>query len=97
MNEDISSFAEQTSLLEKRIVELEARIEKLQNLSTRQSGRISVLDNKLPNTSLLSPNFLVRAFTVWGYFVVAQVLLIVIFYGAVFGLGMLFVFLAAGR
>lgn len=58
---------------------------------------MSVLYDKLPNTSLLSSNFLARAFTVWGHFVVAQFLLIVIFYGAVFALGTLAVFLAAGR
>ncbi|KPL20365.1 MAG: hypothetical protein AMJ93_12095 [Anaerolineae bacterium SM23_84] len=37
--------------------------------------RIAYLEGQLPNTKLLSPNFLTRAFTVWAHYFVANLII----------------------
>ena len=53
--------------------------------------RISVLEQRLPKTNLLSPRFLTRAFAVVGhYFVAGLIIELVVFagLGLLFGLGL---------
>jgi len=50
---------------------LQDRLEDLQAQITRQEGEIEALNQRLPDTNIINPNFLVRAFTVWGHYVVA--------------------------
>ena len=50
---------------------LQDRLEDLQAQITRQEAEIEALNQRLPDTNIISPNFLVRAFTVWGHYVVA--------------------------
>lgn len=82
-----SQFRSQTELvnylntLEQRIDVLEAENQALKNgqqasLEIDISGRVQdVMDERLPRTRILSSNFLVRAFTIWGYFFIAQLII----------------------
>ena len=67
--EESSSTAcvlEHVIAMEKRIIWLENQIEQSKNNSSA--------------TNLLSPNFLSRAFAVWGHFMVAQLLIFIPLY-----------------
>ena len=54
------------------ILELQQRV---QVLETRLESIEASGSADLPQTSLLSPNFLARAFTVWGHYFVANLLI----------------------
>lgn len=65
--------------LEKRLLVLERENQALQeqkeglNRHVQEPG--GEAQKLLPKTSLLSPNFLLRAFTVWGHYFVAQLII----------------------
>lgn len=63
--------------LEKRIMYLEVENERL----FREIKDIP--ESNLPNTQILSPDFLRRAFAIWGHYFVAQLILGLIIYGLV--------------
>ncbi len=71
---------------------LDKRIAALESEEKVIKGAINDLGNenyfRLPRTGLLSHNFLWRAFTIWGHYFVAQLIL-----GLFFGLIYLFIFL----
>ena len=54
------------------VLELRGRVQTLEGKleSIETSGGVGI-----PQTSLLSPNFLARAFTVWGHYFVANLLI----------------------
>ncbi len=66
--------------LERRIIQLENQVQQFEKLATQQQTIITTLSNKLPNTSLLSPSFLSRAFTVWGHAIAAQLMIVIPLY-----------------
>ena len=66
--------------LESRIVQLENQVQQFDILATQQQAVITTLSNKLPNTLLISPSFLARAFTVWGHAIAAQLMVTVPLY-----------------
>jgi len=79
-------LTEYLSTLEQRVNMLEAENRELR--TTPLARPESITDRKaiakynsqdLPNTSLLSPNFLKRAFTVWGHWFTAQLVVSTIF------------------
>jgi hypothetical protein len=84
------------ALLENRITELEERNQKqltaIEDLQQRPQPR--PLEAHLPKTNLVSPNFLKRAFAVWGHYFVASLILALIS-GAIY-LVVFVVILAAG-
>jgi len=65
--------------LEKRVVALERENRDLEGQKQNLNAYIGELGGDaqklLPKTSLLSPNFLMRAFTVWGHYFVAQLII----------------------
>lgn len=65
--------------LEKRLLALERENQALQGQKEILNHYIQELggdaQKMLPKTSLLSPNFLLRAFTVWGHYFVAQLII----------------------
>ena len=73
------------------IMQLENKIELLEAQLQRQAEQISALSDRLPDTNLISPNFIKRAFTVWGHYVVAGFIIAVPF----ICLSMVFVLIAA--
>jgi hypothetical protein len=61
------------------LASLESRIQALESQNSALQKYIGDLggdaQKMLPKTSLLSPNFLQRAFTVWGHYFVAQLII----------------------
>ncbi len=105
-----SQFRTQTELI-RYLENLEQRIEVLeaenQALREAQKGYTetdlpalpyqinALLDERLPKSKMFSLNFLTRAFTVWGHYFTAQ--LIILAGLLVIGLSIRIVILAAGR
>ncbi|HSQ27009.1 MAG TPA: hypothetical protein VLM80_07775 [Anaerolineales bacterium] len=56
-----------------------AHIQELQRQIAAQAYRIAELETRLPQTNLISPNFLTRAFAVWGHYFVSNLILGIIF------------------
>jgi hypothetical protein len=54
---------------------LEGRIAQLEDHVHQLEKQISYLQNRLPNTSLLSPKLLTRAFTVYGHSILAGLII----------------------
>ena len=65
--------------LEKRVMTLEAQLRHLSDSVNRASAIA-----KLPNTAIVSPSFLSRAFAVWGHYFVAQLLIAIPIYCILF-------------
>jgi hypothetical protein len=76
---DMNELTDYLDSLEKRIKALERENEGLQTQKDSLNRYIHELGGDaqklLPKTSLLSPNFLLRAFTVWGHYFVAQLII----------------------
>jgi hypothetical protein len=66
--------------LEKRVMTLEAEVRRLSASVTEASALSSNAIAKLPNTAIVSPSFLSRAFAVWGHYFVAQLLIAIPIY-----------------
>lgn len=66
--------------LERRVVHLESQLQHFKIQLAQQESIIATLEKKLPNTSLLSPNFFIRAFTAWGHVVFIQFIFGVLVY-----------------
>jgi hypothetical protein len=54
---------------------LQDQISHLQEQLDSQKLALEAVNKRLPETNLISPNFLKRAFTVWGHYVVAGFLI----------------------
>jgi hypothetical protein len=72
-------YSEMITKMEDRIVQLENELGSLSGRLQESLSRITELENKLPNSSLVSPKFLPRAFTVWGHYFVANFLIAIPF------------------
>ena len=73
------------------IMQLENKIELLEAQLQRQAEEINSLSDRIPDLNIISPNFLKRAFTVWGHYVVAGFIIAIPF----MCLSMLFVLMLA--
>ena len=51
--------------------ELQSKMILLEEQVQAQAGEIEALNERIPDSNIISPNFLKRAFTVWGHYVVA--------------------------
>jgi hypothetical protein len=74
--------------MEKRLIFLEGEVARLNQLVQEASNQALDAAGRLPNTSILSPNLLTRAFAVWGHAVVAQLLIGIPIYCLIFLLAM---------
>jgi hypothetical protein len=75
MSAQFNNMNELTSYLdtmENRVKALESQNESLRNYVTAMGGDAAKM---LPKTGLLSPSFIQRAFTVWGHYFVAQLII----------------------
>lgn len=57
--------------LELSLEQLQSRVEKLERQLQINSIDIEGISKRVPDSNIISPNFLKRAFTVWGHYVVA--------------------------
>lgn len=80
------------SMQEKRISDLEEinhdLLEKLEDEYDTHNEIIDIVEDAIPNSSILSNNFLARAFAIWGHFFIAQLII-----GLVLGAFYLVIFL----
>jgi len=51
--------------------ELQSKMILLEEQVQAQAGEIEALHERIPDSNIISPNFLKRAFTVWGHYIVA--------------------------
>jgi hypothetical protein len=56
--------------------------ESIKNIIVHHNDIAHFIDDELPDTDLLSRNFLKRAFAVWGHYFIAQLII-----GVIFGIG----------
>lgn len=75
--------------LESKIIQLENKVQQLENRIAQQDRNIKGVVGRLPNTSIISPNFLTRAFAVWGHMFVAQLIIVIPIYCIIIGLSIL--------
>ena len=79
-----SELLDYLNVVEQRLKALELENHRLRSIAPPKievdTNLISQhVDNALPQTNLISPSFFKRAFTVWGHFFVAQLIIGVIF------------------
>ncbi|HWS24334.1 MAG TPA: hypothetical protein VN226_07880 [Anaerolineales bacterium] len=68
--------------MQTKILELEDQVNRLRDeIVNNQFSR-----NTLPKTNILSPNFLTRAFAIYGHTLVAGLIVGIIFYCIIFGI-----------
>ena len=51
--------------------EMQDKIDSLEQQVQRLSIELDALEERVPDSNIISPNFFKRAFTVWGHYVVA--------------------------
>jgi len=66
--------------LEKRIMYLEGEIATLRQGVENAFRQSAAVSSNLPNTAIISPSFLSRAFAVWGHLFVAQLIITIPIY-----------------
>ena len=59
--------------------ELQSRMILLEEQVQAQAGEIEALNERIPDSNIISPNFLKRAFTVWGHYIVAGFIIVLPF------------------
>jgi len=67
----------------------EGRLAILETQYQQALQRIATLESRIPNSSIMSPKFLSRAFTVWGHMIVAQLIVTIPIYCIAIGIGLL--------
>jgi hypothetical protein len=70
--------------LERRIMQLEAEIQRLHMQQQQADSSLSSVYRRLPDIGILSPNFLRRAFTAYGYTLVAGLIVAIPIYCIIF-------------
>ena len=67
----------------------EERLAVLETQYQQALQKIATLESRIPNSSIISPKFLSRAFTVWGHMIAAQLIITIPIYCIIFGFGLL--------
>ncbi len=77
--------------LQVQLEQLNSQIEQLQEQLQVQAVELAELQGRVPNTNIISPKFLSRAFAVWGHYVVAGFIIAIPFIclGSLFALVMM--------
>ena len=57
--------------LQFQLGQLKSQIEQLQGQLDAQDNELADLKDRIPDSNIISPKFLNRAFTIWGHYVVA--------------------------
>ena len=57
--------------LQIQLGQLKSQIEQLQEQFKAQEIELAELKDRIPDSNIISPKFLNRAFTVWGHYIVA--------------------------
>ncbi len=65
--------------LQIQLGQIYSQIEKLQGQIQAQEIELAELKDRIPDSNIISPKFLNRAFTVWGHYVVAGLIILIPF------------------
>jgi hypothetical protein len=57
--------------LQTQLIQLNSQVEQLQARIQTQEIELAELNSRIPDSNIISPKFLNRAFTIWGHYVVA--------------------------
>ena len=76
-----------TSLL--TLQQLQTKVDFLEEQLQAQSTELEMVKERIPDSNIISPNFLKRAFTVWGHYIVAGFIIVIPFMCLAFGFAML--------
>ena len=69
--------------------QLQNKVDLLEDQLRVQSAEMEMVKERIPDSNIISPNFLKRAFTVWGHYVVAGFIIAIPFMCLTFGFAML--------
>jgi hypothetical protein len=76
---DLSELSEYIDNQDKKIAALETKIKEIivavNSSNAEVTDILKYCDDHIPNTGILSQNFLLRAFSVWGHYFVAQLII----------------------
>lgn len=67
----MSSKSGSADSVEETLEQLSMKLEQLEDQIATLSDENEALRERIPDTNLISPKFLNRAFTVWGHYIVA--------------------------
>ncbi len=73
---ETSGSAEQWEI---KLEQLNSKVEQLQGQLEAQSIEFEALVDRIPDSNIISPKFLNRAFAVWGHYVVAGLIIVLPF------------------
>lgn len=76
--------------LHAQIGDLNLQVHNLQLALQQQQATVAALQARIPNSAVVSPKFLNRAFAIWGHTLVAGLIIGFVFYCGVFILMMVF-------
>ena len=76
--------------LTQQLGELELQIHQIEASLQQQGIAIGTLQARIPNSAVISPKFLNRAFAIWGHAFVAGIVLAIVVYGGAFLIALLF-------
>jgi len=65
--------------LQIQLGQLNSQIEQLQGQLQAQETELAEVKERIPDSNIISPKFLNRAFTVWGHYVVAGLIILIPF------------------
>jgi len=69
--------------------QLQNKVDLLEDQLQVQSAEMEMVKERIPDSLILSPNFLKRAFTVWGHYVVAGFIIAIPFMCLIMGFSLL--------
>jgi len=70
--------------LEKRLMFVESELQRMKDAINQAKELSKSVTTKLPDTAIISPSFISRAFAVWGHALVAQIIIAVPIYCLLF-------------
>lgn len=59
--------------------QLQSKVDLLEDSLQAQSVELEMVKERIPDSNIISPNFLKRAFTVWGHYIVAGFIVVIPF------------------
>ena len=68
--------------------QLQTKVDLLDDQLQAQSVELEMVKEHIPDSNIISPNFLKRAFTVWGHYIVAGFIIAIPFMCLTFGFAM---------
>lgn len=79
----MSDSSNSLGAMQTQLGELNSQIVLLQEKLQVQSIEIAELQDRIPDSNIISPKFLNRAFAIWGHYVVAGFIIVIPFIGLI--------------